>query len=262
MSGVDPAAGAGDAVEPWSVRALALALGGEAAAERARERVQARAQERALASSELIEAGASAAPVERAPRHRPAELPAVLAGSLRGVVLLDAGDHARADRIAGWGPRTFALRGDARALAEFAFRAFDEHAPARAAAHGGGFVVAGMQYGAGEHSEHAARAAAAAGVRAVIARSYAPGHARALASYGVLPLLWRGEPADPPLRTGDELEIVDAADAVGARHLVVRHLTGGWQFELGHDLDARGLELVRAGGLLGLCAGARATARH
>lgn len=215
---------------------------------------------RAFDDDELLAAPALAPAPERAPRHRVPAQAVPLAGTLRATVLLEAGDHARCDRILAWGPRTASLRGDATALAEYAFRAFDEGFPARCAAHGGGVVVAGTQYGAGEPCEHAARAAAALGIRAVIAQSFAGRHARALASYGVLPLVWRGTPADPPLRAGDEIEIVDVAEAIGAPRVSIRHLTGGWQFDVGHDLDPRALDLVRAGGLLGWCARAHARA--
>ncbi|MBI5168835.1 MAG: hypothetical protein HZA61_05050, partial [Candidatus Eisenbacteria bacterium] len=232
-----------------SARAFARAAGadGEDAAPPA-------AGPRALDEDELIAPPAVAPEVERSARHRVPSVPPPLMGTLRATVLLEAGDHARCDRILAWGPRTAALRGDAGALAEYAFRAFDERFAARCVAHGGGVVVAGTQYGAGEPCEHAARVTAALGIRAVIAQSFAGRHARALASYGVLPLVWRGEPADPPLRAGDEIEIVDVAEAIGSRRVALRHLTGGWQWDVGHDLDARALEVVRAGGLLGWCA--------
>lgn len=215
---------------------------------------------RAFDDDELLAAPALAPEIERAPRHRVPAQASALSGTHRSTVLLEAGDHARCDRILAWGPRTASLRGDATALAEYAFRAFDDGFPARCAAHGGGVVVAGTQYGAGEPCEHAARVTAALGIRAVIAQSFAGRHARALASYGVLPLVWRGTPADPPLRAGDEIEIVDVAEAIGARRVAIRHLTGGWQFDVGHDLDPRALEVVRAGGLLGWCARAHARA--
>lgn len=276
LRGVGAAILAPDSSEAQSPSAAAFVIGDEPLAQPGQRHLSARAfahaagagegapdppaapGARAFDDDELIAAPALAPEIERAPRHRVPPAATTLSGTLRATVLLEAGDHARCDRILAWGPRTAALRGDAAALAEYAFRAFDEGFPARCAAHGGGVVLAGTQYGAGEPCEHAARVTAALGIRAVIAQSFADRHARALASYGVLPLVWRGAPADPPLRAGDEIEIVDVAEAIAARRVAVRHLSGGWQFDVGHDLDARALEVARAGGLLGWCARARA----
>ncbi|MCC6653245.1 MAG: hypothetical protein IT348_18990, partial [Candidatus Eisenbacteria bacterium] len=247
-------------VIPCSVTALALALLGQEAAERALSETPASGAARALDPLEVLETPADDSPAAGRPARHP--VPAVgepLADSLRGVVLLDAGDHARCDRILAWGPRLATLRGDAVALAQHAFRARDEGFAARAAAHRGGFLVAGTGYGAGEPCEHAARVTAALGVKAVIAQSFAPRHARALALYGVLPLLWRSAPDDPPVRAGDELELVDLAETLApSRPLSVRHLTLGGRFDVTHDMDSRTLDMVRAGGLLGACARAEA----
>jgi hypothetical protein len=61
------------------------------------------------------------------------------------------------------------------------------------------------------------------------------------------------------LRQGDELEIPGLPDALEVgRPLVVRNLTRGVQFAVSHGLDARELEIVKAGGLL--ARGARAAA--
>ena len=51
---------------------------------------------------------------------------------------------------------------------------------------------------------------------------------------------------------GDELELPDLPDALEPRKpVVVRDLTRGTQVLLKHDLTAREIERVRAGGLLG-----------
>ena len=175
--------------------------------------------------------------------------------TLRGVVLQRLPDRVRTDRALSGGPRVWRHRGDPAAMAEHLYAAFDPTFAARARALGGGFVVAGADYGIGPHRPHVVLAMVALGVRAVIATSFAPGHRAEMIRHGVLPLrrLPAGEePGDPwDLAVGDELEIPGLPDMLERnKPLVVRNLTHGTQITLHHDLTEREIELVRAGGLL------------
>jgi len=140
-------------------------------------------------------------------------------------------------------------------MAEHLYAAFDPTFAARARALGGGFVVAGADYGMGPHRPHVVLAMVALGVRAVIATSFAAGHRAEMIRHGVLPLRRQpagAEPGDPwELAAGDELEIPGLPDMLERnKPLVVRNLTHGTQITLHHDLTEREIELVRAGGLL------------
>jgi aconitate hydratase len=201
----------------------------------------------------LAPAESPGAVVERGAAHRvPAPLPP-LTGGLRGVVLLRVRGRVGCEQLLPWGPRTRALRGDALALAQQWGRGLDPEAAARGLAHGGGFAVADAEYGLGEPAEDAARATAALGVRAVIAGSFPSAHERALVMCGVVPLRWTRAGDADNLEAGDELELPMLAEVLAAgRRVTVRHLTRGLSFTVMHDLDERSLDLVRAGGLLGL----------
>lgn len=205
-----------------------------------------------LDAAELLAPGDDAAPIERAASHRvPSPLPP-LEGGLRGEVLLRAAGRVACSDLLPWGPRLRALRGDPAALAEHWGRGLDPAAAARGLARGGGLVVATGEYGTGEPAEPAARATAALGVRAVIAASFAPAHARALVMCGVAPLRFvrAGDAAN--LEAGDELELPMLAERLAAGPRVgVRHLARGLSFTVEHDLDAAACGLVRAGGLFG-----------
>ena len=175
--------------------------------------------------------------------------------TLRGVVLQRFPDRVRTDRALSGGPRVWRHRGDPAAMAEHLYAAFDPTFAARARAVGGGFVVAGADYGMGPHRPHVVLAMVALGVRAVIATSFAPGHRAEMIRHGVLPLRRMpagAEPGDPwDLAVGDELEIPGLPDMLERnKPLVVRNLTHGTQITLHHDLTEREIELVRAGGLL------------
>lgn len=235
---------------PVSVAALAARIGAAAGGP---ARTVPAPGSAALDPAELLAPGDAPGPVERGAAHRvPGPLPP-LAGGLRGAVIARAEGRVNCAEILPWGPRARASRGDARALAEGWGRDLDPAAAARGFALGGGFVVASGEYGLGEPCEDAARATAALGVRAVVAGAFAPAHARALTLCGVAPLRWE-RPADAALvAAGDELELPMLAERLAAGpRATVRHLTRGLSFGVVHELDAGSLELVRAGGLLGL----------
>lgn len=207
----------------------------------------------ALDPAELLAPPEAPGPVERGTAHRvPAPLPP-LSGGLRGEVLARGRGRVTCAELLPWGPRMRALRGDAPALAEGWARGLDPAAAARGLARGGGIAATDGEYGLGEPGEDAARATAALGVRAVIAGSFAPAHARALVMCGVVPLRWaRADDADN-VAAGDELEMPMLSEVLAAGpRVTVRHLGRGLSFGVVHELDAGSLELVRAGGLLGL----------
>ena len=179
-------------------------------------------------------------------------LPPIVA-TLRGVVLLRLGDRVGTDVALPCGPKVRRHRADLAALADHLFAGVDRDFPARARAHGGGFLVAGTDYGSGERSPHAALALVQLGVRAILARSFAAEHRAELTRHGVLTLRFaRGEEQEGP-RVGDELEIPGLPEVLEPnRPLTVRDLSRGAQFALHHDLTRRQIEMVRAGGLIGM----------
>lgn len=206
-----------------------------------------------LEPAPLLESASIA--IERGAHHAPAPLGVPLEGSVRGVALLALGDRVESAQLLGWGARTVSLRADAAAIADFALRALDPEFAARARSHGGGFLVAGEEFGAGGGGEHAARALAALGVRAVLARSFHPELRHQLVLQGVLPLTFLRRVDAMTLAGGEELELAGLSDALEpGRPLVMRNLTRGGTHGVQHGLDPQALEIARAGGLLALVA--------
>lgn len=205
-----------------------------------------------LDAAELLDGDGDSAPPQHGPAHQVPRRAAAPSGPQRGVLIATLGDDATAARLLPWGPRAYAVRGDARALARLLFRDLDPLAAARGMAEGSGFVSAGERFGAGEPGEAAARALAALGLRAVLALSYAPAMRHHLVLHGVLPLLWRDSDTRDAVRVGDELELTGLPEALvlGGRP-IVRNLTRGLSLGVRHDLDPQTLELARAGGSLG-----------
>src|SRR5262249_42090843 len=113
------------------------------------------------------------------------------------------------------------------------------------------WIVAGREFGGGPWREQIGWVLAHLGLRAILARSYAPELRRRLGQHGVLALQFvtLGDYSD--IREGDELEMPDLPDGLEAgKPLVVRNLTSGTPYALRHDLIEEEIEQVRAGGLL------------
>ena len=187
-------------------------------------------------------------PAARRSRLRPSS-PA--RGSGRGEVLVVLGDGLDCARRLAPGARLEGRRGRVRALAGQLLGGGDPGFPERARERGGGFVVAGSGFAGGEPRAAVAVCLAESGVRAVLARSFAPGAPRTLVDAGVMPLL-RKRWAEPGLlERGDELELPGLPEALVPGHpLTARNLTRGTHLTLGHDLSAREIAVLRAGGSL------------
>jgi aconitate hydratase len=168
-------------------------------------------------------------------------------------VLLKLGERVAGEWILPWGARMQPHVAEIASLAQHAFASLDCEFPASAWRQGGGFVVAGREFGMAPHREQAALVLVELGVRAVLARSFDRGFLRRLAQAGVLPLRLRLESDYHALAAGDELEIPGLPETLEpGKPLVVRNLTRASQHTLPHDLGAREIELIRAGGLLAL----------
>jgi aconitate hydratase len=172
-------------------------------------------------------------------------------------VLLVVGDNVTTDHILPAGARVLPLRSNIPAIAEFTFERVDPSFPARAKAWGGGFVVAGANYGQGSSREHAALAPMYLGVRAVIAKTFARIHRANLINFGILPLTLV-DPADYTFfQQGDELQVPGATELLTRDILSIRHPASGREIAVRHGLTPRQAGIIRAGGLLNHIRGAR-----
>jgi aconitate hydratase len=184
----------------------------------------------------------------RGPNIAPLPTRGPLADTIRGKVLLVAGDNITTDDIMPAGAKILPLRSNIPAISQYVFSRMDPEFAERAKREGGGFIVGGANYGQGSSREHAALAPMALGVQAVFARSFARIHHANLINFGILPLVL---PEKVVVSQGDELEMAGVRAAVeGGRPLTVTNLTNGETFEASYDLTARQARIALAGGLL------------
>jgi aconitate hydratase len=167
-------------------------------------------------------------------------------------VVLKVGDNVSTDEILPAGTRVLPFRSNIPKIAEFAFDGIDDTYPRRAREvrdAGGHLVVGGSNYGQGSSREHAALAPRFLGLRAVIARSFARIHWQNLVNFGVLPFAFI-EPADyDRVAAGDRLRIEGLRQLADRRQWTVKNLSRKTEFAVSHDLSARQVAVVLAGGL-------------
>ena len=198
----------------------------------------------------LPPADGSGVRIRRGPNIKPLPEFRPLADTLDGEVLLALGDDITTDHILPAGSRIMSLRSNLPAISEYCFSAVDPSFPSRARAAGGGFVVAGENYGQGSSREHAALSPLFLGVKAVIAVSYARIHRQNLVNAGILPLTFADKADRDALRAGDRLRIEGARKALDGERIRIRNEATGKIVEALHGLSRRQAEILRAGGAL------------
>jgi aconitate hydratase len=150
--------------------------------------------------------------------------------------------------------RALSLRSNIPELARFYFAQIDESSHDRALELRDGpghIIVGGDNYGQGSSREHGALVPAYLGLRLVIAKSFARIHGQNLVNFGVLPLVFC-DPADhDTIEAGDVLRLEGLRDALDNDGPIRVHDTERERdFEVRHELSARQVRVVLAGGLI------------
>jgi aconitate hydratase len=196
------------------------------------------------------EEGAASIEIPRGPNIFPPPEQKELPDTLVGRVLIVAPDDISTGDLSPDGATVMAYRSNVPAIAEFTFQHRDKEFAKRAHEWGGGFIVAGDNYGQGSSREHAALAPAQLGVRAVIAKGFARIHRRNLIAQGIVPLLFKDQADYDKAELGQTWHIPNLhAIAEGEDELEVE-VEGGETFIVTHDFMPREREIVVAGGLI------------
>ncbi|NLI53678.1 MAG: aconitate hydratase [Clostridiales bacterium] len=166
---------------------------------------------------------------------------------LSGEVLLKTGDNITTDHIMPAGAKILPLRSNVPEISKYVFEAVDSKFHDKALEKGGGFIVAGENYGQGSSREHAALAPKYLGVKAVITKSFARIHLANLINFGIVPLTFKN-PADyDKVDPGDVLDVV-IGDLRG--DVTLQNKTKGIDIPLTHTLSELDAEILKVGGKL------------
>jgi predicted aconitate hydratase len=188
--------------------------------------------------------------IPRGPNIKPPPEPKDLPDELELRVLIKAPDDISTGDLSPDGATVMAYRSNVPAIAEFTFQHRDPEFPRRAKEWGGGFIVAGHNYGQGSSREHAALAPAQLGVRAVIAKSFARIHRRNLIAQGIVPLLFKDENDYDKAGLGQTWRISGLQEIAEGADDLRCEIKDAEEITLTHDLLPREREIVVAGGLI------------
>jgi aconitate hydratase len=196
------------------------------------------------------EGEAASIEVPRGPNIKPPPEQKLLPDELEQRVLIVAPDDVSTGELSPDGATVMAYRSNVPAIAEFTFQHRDPGFPRRAREWGGGFIVAGHNYGQGSSREHAALAPAQLGVRAVVAKSFARIHRRNLIAQGILPLLFADEADYERAEVGQTWRIDGLHGIAQGVGELTAEIDGAGEVALTHDLLPREREVAVAGGLI------------
>lgn len=189
--------------------------------------------------------------VVRGPNIKPFPINTPLSDREEGVVLLKMEDNITTDHIMPSNAKLLPYRSNIPYLSDYCLTPVDPSFPARAKEAGGGFLIAGHNYGQGSSREHAALVPLYLGIKGVIAKSFARIHMANLINSGILPLTFVNEEDYDSIDQDDQLVIEDAvAQIKTGDKLIVRNVTKNKDIEVMLSLSPRLKEVILAGGLL------------
>jgi aconitate hydratase len=187
--------------------------------------------------------------VHRGPNIQPVPVPAGVADTIEGEVLIRLGDNISTDHILPGGAEVLPLRSNIPEISKHTFEYVDPTFAARAASHPGGVIVGGENYGQGSSREHAAAAPMFLGVRLVLAKGFARMHRDNLVNFGLPPLVFVDPRDYDRVAMGDRLRVEGLLEGLQTgRPVEARNVSRGGAFALTYDLSRRQREILLAGG--------------
>lgn len=192
--------------------------------------------------------------VVRGPNIQPFPKNTKVPKDICGGALIKVNDNITTDHIMPSNAKLLPYRSNVPYLADYCLTPCDPKFPARAKAAGGGFIIAGQNYGQGSSREHAALAPLQLGVKAVLAKSFARIHMANLINNGILPLVFVNEWDYDSIHLGDDFTIKYAVDqirgAVDGQDVIVTHVRTGEEIRTRLNISVRQRDILLAGGLL------------
>jgi aconitate hydratase len=185
--------------------------------------------------------------IRRGPNHKPIPEMPTLPDTVSGEVLLKMGDDITTDHICPAGALYLPIRSNIPELSKHAFKVVDDSLAERAVKAGGGFIVAGTNYGQGSSREQAAMVPRYLGVKAVIAKSFARLHLANLVNWGLLPLTFVNPEDIEKISQGDYVNI-DTAVLKEGTHYIIKNEAKKTNIFVTSPLFQEDLDSIKAGG--------------
>ena len=189
--------------------------------------------------------------VVRGPNIKPFPVNTALADTVTGKALIKVEDNITTDHIMPSNAKLLPYRSNVPYLSEYCLVPCDPEFPKRAKENGGGFIIAGSNYGQGSSREHAALAPLYLGIKGVIAKSFARIHMANLINSGIIPMTFENEADYDDIDMYDEIVIDDAiAQVKGDGIMKVKNITKNKEYTVKVTLSERQKDMIVSGGLL------------
>ncbi|MGX8850244.1 aconitate hydratase [Amedibacillus sp. YH-ame10] len=190
--------------------------------------------------------------VIRGPNIKPLPINTPLDDTIVKQVMIKVDDNITTDHIAPAGAKVLPYRSNIEKISEFIFMNVKESFHDDCLKYGGGFIIAGNNYGQGSSREHAALAPMYLGIKAVVAKSFARIHRANLINFGILPFTFINESDYDTIDEMDELKLSDLMNLKENTPVTMMNLTKGISYQIAHNLTALDIETIKAGGTLNL----------
>lgn len=190
--------------------------------------------------------------VVRGPNIKPLPINTPLEDRIDKKVMIKVGDNITTDHIAPAGAKVLPYRSNIEKISEFIFMNVKASFHDDCLEHGGGFIIAGANYGQGSSREHAALAPMYLGIKAVIAKSFARIHRANLINFGIIPFTFSNEEDYDTIDELDELTITNLKSLAEHTPVEVMNITKNKSFQVFHSLTQRDIETILARGTLNL----------
>ena len=204
----------------------------------------------------ISEKEAEDAQVVRGPNIKPFPQADALAESISGEVLLKMEDNITTDHIMPSDSSLLPFRSNIPKLSEHCLAPVDPTFPERAKRLGGGFLVAGENYGQGSSREHAALVPLYLNIKGVLAKSFARIHCANLINNGILPLTFVNADDYNRFEQYDLIEIDNIRQLVkdGLSIIPVKNVSKDFVVDMQLELTERQRNMILAGGLINMIA--------
>ena len=188
--------------------------------------------------------------IVRGPNIKPLPENTPLADTVEKQVVIKVVDNITTDHIAPAGAKVLPFRSNIEKISEFIFRDVQAGFKQHCLSVGGGFIVAGQNYGQGSSREHAALAPMYLGIKAVIAKSCARIHQSNLINVGIVPFTFANEADYDTIDEGDVLKISNLHQLAPGKAMMVENVTKKTSFAVNHALSQLDIDILMAGGRL------------
>lgn len=187
--------------------------------------------------------------IRRGPNLKPIPPMDALKDITDGEVLLKLGDDVSTDHICPAGANFLPIRSNIPEMSKYAFMVVDETFPERAKKEGGGFLVAGTNYGQGSSREQAAILPRFLGIRAIVAKGYARLHHANLVNWGILPLVFVNDEDYEKISQGDKLSL-DSSNLKEGEEYILKNETKNIEIMVKANLVQYDLDSIKIGGTI------------